>query len=74
MLVIVISLLAVGASRPPLSRPSPVLLHLDAFVLVPDTWSGFGFEGQGWLVSTPSRQARFLHLCLPASQPHGFGI
>lgn len=45
-----------------LPPPPPVLLHLDAFVLAPVTWSGFGFEGQGWLVSTPSRQTRFLPL------------
>lgn len=46
------------ASPPP--PPCSFILMLSC--LVPVTWSGFGFGGQGWLVSTPSRQARFLHL------------
>lgn len=44
----------------PSTHPLPP--HLDAFELVPDTWSGFEFEEQGWPVNIPSHRARFLHV------------
>lgn len=52
-----------------LPRPNP-----DAFLLVPDTWSGFGFEGQGWLVNTPRHQAHFVIVISISLLPSPVGL
>lgn len=54
---------------PPAPRPNP-----DAFLLVPDTWSGFGFEGQGWLVNTPRHQAHFVIVISISLLPSPVGL